>query len=65
MTTPQRISLKITTRFPYYNVQLGTKSTIQPLNMSISKLFQNALDIEAGQFLFLEINYFKIFLSSE
>ena len=25
LTTPQRISLKITTRFPYYNVQLGKK----------------------------------------
>ena len=30
----------------------GKKSTIQPLNMSISKLFQNALDTEASQFLF-------------
>ena len=40
------------TRSPYYNVQLGKKSTIQPLNMSISKLFQNALDIEVSQFLF-------------
>ena len=42
-------------RFTYYNIQLDKKSTIQPLNMSISKLFQNALDIEASQFLLILI----------